>query len=104
MVTKRTTWGHVYETLTVEGLESFFVIDTFAHLQFSFWENWQVNAGVGIQQWNTVQPQSLSGIAIGVSRRVDWSFLERIYFQEVSLVGEDDVSVSELRIGGLLSF
>jgi len=96
--------GHVYETLTVEGLESFFVIDTFAHLQFSFWENWQVNAGVGIQQWNTVQPQSLSGIAIGVSRRVDWSFLERIYFQEVSLVGEDDVSVSELRIGGLLSF
>lgn len=96
--------GHSYKVLTLEGEESFFVIDTFAHLNFSFWEKWQVSAGIGMQKWNSEESQSLTGLALGASRSIDWGYLDRVYVQRVSLSGDQDASISELRFGVTLSF
>lgn len=95
---------HNYKVLTLEGEESFYVIDTFGHLLLSFLENWRVSAGFGLQKWNSSEAQSLSGFSLGASRAIDWGFLERVYVQRIILSGDQDISISELRFGVTLSF
>lgn len=96
--------GHNYTVLTQEAEESFFVLDSFAHLQLSFWEDWQVWLGAGQQKWNSEQGESLTGLALGAARKINWGYLERVYIQRVSLSGDQDIGLSELRFGVTLSF
>lgn len=99
---------HQY-TIPLEEEETFTVIDTFGLLQYTFWEKWTVEVGLGQQKWSTEYLAGVSGTMLGVSYELGHPWLDTLSVQTTSLSGstEDELTqenISELRFSFAVSF
>lgn len=87
--------------LSAELEESFTVTDTFVLLQYSFAENWTIEAGLGQQKWGSEFISGVSGTMFGITYELGSRWLDNLSLQTTSLSGGEEgfeEEVSELRI------